>query len=335
MLRSRRLSTIASLCGSAILILSFQNCSEFDLDRDFVYNENIFASSEALDAENLPKLLNSTNLAFWRKPGATDFYKSTPFFSEGGSLVATLDRNVQGSVASLITMSTQTEQMSIEVGDGKVRAVRYTSPGNYLYLESNVPSLGDKYIVAARFGVASDDAALMINGVVQSAAIQKVGTPVDTFYVQRFASVAGTGGSASEVVMYTENLKNTDLNVMSRYLARSQNIPNVIYDPSLNNSGNGSGGSTAPSAEFIAAKAIIDSRCVSCHNTSSMGNLSNLTESKAVAMGWVVPGKATESKVYYRLIGSMGSGNKNMPSGGNPLSAAEVKAMEIWINSIK
>ncbi|MNK19503.1 hypothetical protein D3C87_377250 [compost metagenome] len=326
-----KLNTVTTLCGIAALVLAFQNCSEFAMDERFIRESSLMESRDALDAASLPRLLQSTNIGFWRKTGSADFNRPTSLISEGGTLVVALSKNNQGEVLSLGTSTTKTEQMSIEVANGKVRAVRYTTADNYLYMEANVPAVGTSYVVAARFGVQATDAALMINGILQTAEVKKVGTPLETFFVQRFPAVGVTGGSPVEAVIYIENLKNTDLNVMSRYIASNQGIPNVLYDPALVNEG--AVGPVAPTPEFLAAKAIIDSKCLSCHNTNEKGNLSGLTQSKAVAMGWVVPKSPATSKMYYRLIGSAGGGTKNMPMGGS-FSAAEVSAVANWINSI-
>jgi mono/diheme cytochrome c family protein len=79
------------------------------------------------------------------------------------------------------------------------------------------------------------------------------------------------------------------------------------------------------SVEFVAAKAIFASNCNGCHTFHTM------TEAQMIASGRLVPGNPEGSSIYYRLIGSTGSGGpKNMPQAGS-ISATDVSAIRTWI----
>lgn len=88
------------------------------------------------------------------------------------------------------------------------------------------------------------------------------------------------------------------------------------------------------SSQFAAAKAIIDNNCIGCHSSSNNGNFKNLSEAQFLQNGLVVSKNLAGSKIYYRLVGATtGPGPANMPDGG-ALSANEVDAIALWINSI-
>lgn len=106
-----------------------------------------------------------------------------------------------------------------------------------------------------------------------------------------------------------------------------------------NSSSSDSGGLTFdPNAtpEFIAANAVFVKNCSTsgCHTQ----NFATLTEDEFIASprGWVIPGDAANSPVYFRNVGSSGArGPKNMPQTPRPaLSVQELQAIEDWINSI-
>lgn len=86
-----------------------------------------------------------------------------------------------------------------------------------------------------------------------------------------------------------------------------------------------SGGGTP---EFLAAKAILQTNCVSCHAEYTK------SEAELKAIGWIVGGDPENSKTYYRLVGSAGAlGPKNMPQSGT-LSSTDVETIAVWIDSV-
>jgi hypothetical protein len=81
------------------------------------------------------------------------------------------------------------------------------------------------------------------------------------------------------------------------------------------------------SVEFAAAKAIFASTCSGsgCHTFHTM------TEAQFIASGRLLPARPEGSPIYFRLIGSTGSGGpKNMPQTGS-ISATDVSAIRTWI----
>lgn len=142
----------------------------------------------------------------------------------------------------------------------------------------------------------------------------------------------------SELLIFNKALSGVELNALSRYLAKVSKVEGVVFDPSLMNDGNG-GASEAPAAspQFLAAKAIIDAKCLSCHTSAGIGDFRNLTQNQYIQKGFIVPKNLSTSKMYYRLAGvSVGSGPADMPIGGaGALPAAEIQAIADWINSIQ
>lgn len=320
------------------MVLAFQNCSDFALQDQVLYEQGLLESRESLDATTLPKLLESSDLALWSKPGNPTFVNVTPFLARQFSMVVAADKAMTGKIISLHS-GANTEEAYISIADGKIRAGHMSTATDHSYIEVAVPSSGDRMVIGATFGVKATEISLLVNGVVQTATLQKTGTPIDFTFLAKTLATAGTGGELYEYVVYggydTGGLSNSELNVMSRYVADNNTIANVIFDPSLVTGGSGTDEEEV-NPLFVAAKAIIDAKCLSCHNSSSYGDFRNLTESKALQKGLVVAGDPTASKLYYRLSGSVGGPDtgRNMPAGGS-ITGAEVQAISDWISSIQ
>lgn len=327
---------VASSAGVA-LVLGFQNCSDFALQDQVLYEQGIFDSREALDQAVLPKLLSAPELSFWSKPGNPSFVNKDPFFANQISMIVAVDRTMTGKIFSVTDGQ---EEASITISGGMIRVTRAApNASNTAFIEVALPSSGDKMVVAAGFGVTSSELSLLVNGVVQTAEIQKVGTAGDFSFTGKTVLKGGTGGQIYEYVVYGGNssdakvLTKAELNSMSRYVATNNLIENVIYDPSLLNGEDD--GAVQENPKFILAKAVIDAKCVSCHNSSSYGDFRSMTESKALSRGLVKAKDLAGSKLYYRMSGStLGPGPKNMPTSGS-VSAADVQAVADWINSIE
>ncbi|UOF01609.1 c-type cytochrome [Bdellovibrio reynosensis] len=320
-----------------VMVLAFQNCSDFALQDQVLYEQGLLESRESLDATTLPKLLESDDIGMWSKPSNPTFVNVTPFLARQWSVVVAADRSVTGKIISLDS-GANLDEGYINIADGKIRAVHVSTATDSSYVEANVPTSGDKMVIAATFGVDAEDISLVVNGIVQSATVQKTGTPTDFSYVAKSLTTAPANGQVYEYVVYggydTGALTNPELNVMSRYIADNNTIANVVFDPSLIG-----GGTTKDEEEvnplFVAAKAIIDAKCLSCHSSSSNGDFRNLTESKAMQNGLVVAGSPATSKLYYRLSGAtVGPGPRNMPTSGS-VSASEAQAISDWISSIQ
>lgn len=329
---------MALVAGVPILLISFQNCGDLALRDDFVYMESLSSMAADLDSKYLPGLVDSTDMAYWNPDGLGDSIKKTVILGKATSVVIALDRAAAGKVVSFDSGS-MSEECSLLVSGGKIRATRYTSATSYSYIETNVPSAGTRMVLAISCGEAAADLTLLVNGVIQTASQVKVGTPLEFSYLSKTVNFANTAGVIHETMAYTAQLNKAQLNVLSRFVAANQQIENVILDPALlsdTSSGGGGSGTVLPSAAFIAAKAVIDAKCVSCHGTgSSYGVFSNLTESAAISRSLIVKGNPNASILYYRMIGSAGSnGPKNMPQGGS-MSAAELQAVSDWIANIQ
>ncbi|WP_374074007.1 cytochrome c [Bdellovibrio bacteriovorus] len=331
------------IAGSAavVLVLGFQNCSDFALQDQVLYDQGIFESREALDAKTLPVLLEAEELSMWSKPGQPNFVNKA-MLADQVSMIIAADTTATGNLIT-VRAGAGSEESSISVTGGKIRAMRFNSVGTSYseYLEVALPSSGDKMVVAAAFGAKASEISLLVNGVVQSGTLVKTGTPFDYSYTQKDKTSAPAAGQVYEYVVFGGDsvskkgkLTNSELNVMARYVANNNMIANVIYDPALlNDTGDGGGGDDV-NPKFVTAKAIIDAKCINCHKSGGNSpNLVNLTESKAVGNAWVIKANPEGSKLYYRLQGSSGPGSKDMPSGGS-ISAAEVQAIADWINSI-
>lgn len=324
------------------MVLGFQNCSDFSLQDQVLYEQGLFASQEALDSKTLPQLLDSESLSFWLKPGQPQFVNKT-LYADQVSVVVAADKSATGNLLT-VRSGAGIEESSISITNGKIRASRSNSVNTSFseFLEVDLPASGDKMVVAAAFGVKAADISLMVNGIIQKGTIQKTGSPFDFSYTLRDHLTGASGGSVYEYVVFGGDslsskgkLTNAELNVMSRYIANNNMIPNVVFDPVLINEETDGGPGATENPLFLAAKSIIDAKCINCHKSGGNSpNLVGLTESKAVANGWVVKGSPESSMLYYRLQGATGPGAKNMPVGGS-IAPDQVKAVSDWIQSIQ
>ncbi|MDG0816058.1 c-type cytochrome [Bdellovibrio svalbardensis] len=340
----KHLFKISGLVGAGILILCFQNCSDMVVQDEVIYQSSLAEYQKDLDQKNLPSILSSSGLAYWSKPGAPSYVDivTSPnlFLADKWSVVIAADRSAPNGTLFGFNSGMNSEEGRISIVGGKLRAYHFSDASNYSYVETNLPTTGTKMVIAAAFGAEPTQITLLVNGVIQTAAIAKTGVP------GTFSLLAKSVGTVSNSVIESfvhgapdtgVTLNAGQLNVMSRYIATENSIPNVIYDPTLMGSGDGSN-TTVTDPLLVAAKAVIDAKCISCHNsTGSGGNLTGLTSAKAVAGGWVVAGRPDQSKLYFRLKGSLSgpSDKRDMPAGGGSISAAEVKAVADWISAIK
>jgi len=316
------------------LVLIFQNCSGGLLPLHDVVS---LQSISDIDGSAIPRLLNSKDLAYRSTRGTVSVNKN-PSLSESASAVIVFDRTMKGLIYRYYANEIVDEaRISLDV-DGMITIWHISNNANSTYTNVPLPevSAGSQVTVAVTFGIGAEALVVLVNGVKQNLSLQKVGSPYDFSYVQKSTVLGGTGGNILEVVTFSSAISNLDLNVMSRYLANGQNIYNVAFDPSLiNDTGLGGNGSTPDTPEFLAAKAIIDANCVTCHNGSNNGDFRNLTQAQFISKGLVVAKNPAASKIYYRLAGATsGPGPATMPQGG-ALSAADVAKIETWINSIQ
>lgn len=83
--------------------------------------------------------------------------------------------------------------------------------------------------------------------------------------------------------------------------------------------------------DFDAVKSLLESRCLSCHNTQDRkGDFSLETHEQMTDSGQVSPGSPEESGLL-QVVLSEGNEAPSMPKDGTPLTAAEAKVLHDWI----
>lgn len=317
------------------VIFLFQNCAQ-----DLVPLESTveFASlSEAmnsLDSEALPRLFSSDKFSYWKQNGQLRIAES-PLFAEAGSATLSVRRDAQGPVFSVHSGS-QSQESLITISGNKIRAVHFSDESNYSFIESTIPIGTSEYIVvAASFGKDPNQISLLINGIKQRSAIQKVGTPTEYSYLLKTVESYGIENQTSEIRFFKSKLSDLDLNALSRNVASDNGIPGVQFDSSLLGTSNGPEESVGPTPQFLAAKSVIDAKCLSCHSSDNFGNFQNLTQAQFIQKGFVIPKNLAASRIYYRLSGATtGPGPRNMPQ-GTTMTQNEVEIIATWINSIE
>ncbi len=342
----RQLFKIIGLLGAGILILCFQNCSDMVVQDNVIYQSSLAEYQKDLDQKNLPVILSSNRIAYWSKPSNVNFVSlGNNLYAEQWSVVIAVDKATASGTLFSFNSGTESEEGRISIVNGKIRATHVTDTNNYSYVEGAVPSVGSKMLIAASFGTDPTQITLLVNGIIQNTSVVKTGVPGVFSWVQK--NIGSTSPAVLEAFVHAapdggDTLNSGQLNVMSRYIAGENLIPNVIYDPALMAiTDGGSGGTIVADPLYVAAKAVIDAKCLDCHGSgSSKGVFANLTAAKAVAGGWVVPGNPYQSTLYDCLTGSLSgfavcpSQARGMPQNSS-LSAAEVKAIADWISSIK
>ncbi|MFM6928713.1 MAG: hypothetical protein ACKOX6_09620 [Bdellovibrio sp.] len=335
---SKRSFGWVSLLVLPLAVLSFQNCSDFTLQNEILSGASLINSQASLDSQLLSSLIDpnasGSSLVRWYKEGQPSYVDKVYAGADQLSFVVAFDRTMTGRVFAANSGSDNTEETNITVSDGKIRVNRIFSSGNLAYADVNLPSLGDVVVVALATTSDPSKFSLEVNGVLQTITINKTGSPQDFSYVTKAFVTGSTGGKVYEYAVYISKLSNAQLNTMSRYVGGNVGSTQVIFDPAVLDQGS-DGGTTVDNSKFLAAKAVIDSNCLSCHGSgSSSGDFSNMTQVKMINKGMVVAKAPLSSPLYYRLKGSQGGGNKNMPQGGS-LSAAQVQAVYDWIANIQ
>ncbi|KYG65824.1 hypothetical protein AZI86_01755 [Bdellovibrio bacteriovorus] len=322
-------------------MVCFQNCGDFSLQEEIMRELALKNAAEEMDAKLLPPLLAADTLRVWSK-NEDPSYILRSIAGDQWSFVVVVDGGVSGKIISLDS-GTDIEEGKVLIENGLVQVIRRQD--SILQYEEKLqgilPADGTPTVIAVSFGSSAGDMLLQINGRIEKAEVQSTGVPADfsnlsknTYIDSRVSNYIIYAGNSSSATSGAAGgkLLHEELNVMSRYVARSLGLSGVIFDPSFLDK---DAPTTKESLEFKAAKAVFESRCLSCHNGLTSINLSNLTEAKALKNSWVVKGSPTESLLYYRLKGSSGShGPKTMPLSNESLSNEELQKIESWINSI-
>lgn len=87
------------------------------------------------------------------------------------------------------------------------------------------------------------------------------------------------------------------------------------------------------SSRLIAARAVLTSRCLNCHNGSAAVNFDFATDADFVNTGFVTAGDLSKSKLIYRIQNYpvTVSGARNMPLAGAALSTSDYTILSDWI----
>ncbi|MBL7545376.1 MAG: hypothetical protein JNL11_16270 [Bdellovibrionaceae bacterium] len=97
----------------------------------------------------------------------------------------------------------------------------------------------------------------------------------------------------------------------------------------VKNSSSSDGGSIVGTAEFVSAMEIVQSKCLSCHNTWA-----TYSSDDYVKKGLVFKGSPANSSLYTRIRGNDVGQAGDMPPGQPTLTYTEIKEIKAWINSL-
>ncbi len=328
---------IFTFTGAACLVIGFQNCgTDLRPMQNAIESQSLFDAALSSTKSRLPSLLSDENFILHKKQTFTQVENSTKF-SEASSVILKVDKNAAGLIYSF-QAEAELDQSELFISNGKIRAIHKTDVNNYTYIEATLPSLPEPFeqtIIAAAFGTEPEEISLQINGIIQNGSIQKVGTPYASSFLLKQVYTASALDTDGEVIVFSKVLTPLDLNVMSRYIALNSKVAYAAFDPALiRSTGGNQGGGGSATPQFLAAKNIIDSKCLACHSSSNNGDFRNLNQNQFLQKNLVSARNPAGSKIYYRLSGATsGPGPANMPQGSD-LTSTEVQIIADWINSI-
>lgn len=238
---------------------------------------------------------------------------------------------LKGDILSINSGSRGTEDFQLLVEDGSLKAVHFTDPNNASQATLPLPEQ-DALIVAASFDKDPGIITLMVNGsFTKTVSLRSPSATPGTFLkvlrqLQIGPSQADGQMAWGEAHLFLRTLTPYEMNLLSRDMASRWNIPNVIDNPAARADGGGVS-STPASPEFTAAQAVLNNRCVSCHE-SAHSSWSGKKPNYFISQGLIVPGNAAASPLYQRLINNGG----DMPRSGSALPQEEIDALVNWIN---
>lgn len=146
------------------------------------------------------------------------------------------------------------------------------------------------------------------------------------------AGAATDTGAAADVPAATDAGATTDV-------PTGTDVPTSTDVPAVTDSGTptdmpvAADVSAAPT--FTQVYAIISANCASCHVGGSSGGLTMTTREQAytnLSAGRVLPGSAAMSRLHCKVTGGASCGSR-MPLGRDPLSDAQIRLIEGWINA--
>jgi len=103
----------------------------------------------------------------------------------------------------------------------------------------------------------------------------------------------------------------------------------IVNCGKVKNSSSSDGGSVVGTAEFVSAREIIASKCLSCHSAWS-----SYSSDDYVKKGLVFKGSPANSSLYTRIRGNDVGVAGDMPTGQPNLSLTEIKEIKAWISSL-
>lgn len=97
----------------------------------------------------------------------------------------------------------------------------------------------------------------------------------------------------------------------------------------VKNSSSSDGGSIVGTAEFVSAREIIGSKCLSCHTAWS-----SYSSDDYVKKSLIFKGSPANSTLYTRIRGNDVGVAGDMPTGQPNLTLSEIKEIKAWISSL-
>lgn len=203
---------------------------------------------------------------------------------------------------------------------GHFQAVHATNASNYTLLET--PAANELQIVMVAFGRGATSAKLIVNGREVRADFKITGSPGDFGFIARdlilAPSISASAFDLGELQLFTRALTGRELAGLTQFLSAKWNIPVQIDIPL-------EGPARADTIHFAEiSAAILQPRCVQCHNSTTRSGGVDLTSYSAV-LTTVRPGQPDASILYSAV-------NTNfMPASGGPLSLAQKELLKNWI----
>lgn len=321
---SRFLQVVTMSSAMTVLVVSFQNCSEFVPQQALIQGQANYESQTSLDNKTV-LTLNKKSIGYWKKPENASFVTPSGggIVSDSVSFAAAVSAGTSGTVLSIHAGTANSEDCAIAIQSGMIRLYHLTDASNYASLSAPVPS-GD-FVVSGRCGSKVEDLHFQINGVAVKGPITKVGSALLDFgYVLRTMT---STSAVKEAVVFEEALSDFELNMLGRQIGSNQGL-RVNADYTLSTE---IPGAVVVDPNFAPMLAVYNSKCASCHTAyTSAANF--------VSAGWVTKGDPANSKMFWRLQGSGVTSKdgkaQNMPMGAS-ISASDVALIRTWIQNMK
>lgn len=255
---------------------------------------------------------------------ATDISKMIA--SSEGTVIALVKNDSRGDLVSMNPQDRLNQAFELRLSATEVKTIFRSSPSDDFTISEPLPAR-DEVLVAASFD-SSANIDFSVNGSLVSTPVV-TGTPLAPFSTPRIfavgSSVSGELTNIKELYVFRRKLTRYEMGSMLQLIIANQSISGITLNSALTA---GSQGSTLPPL-FVAARTVIENKCVSCH-----AGWSNSRPTTFTSLGLVVARDAENSKLYYRLSNSTGvNGPKNMPGSGS-VTSQDTQAIKDWIDSL-